>query len=425
MQKAFLLRSFLPRILCITLMSTLILSVQPADKAKTLAIALSNGFFTYHTLNSLRSQPSKTKYGLAALGCALGYIGGDSTPELAHGSVGHGVGITAHILGSLAGMFPTRAPGSILDNIGISLLDNIGVFLGGVHAGVSCAALTKKQVSLRVYDTVTPGESSEQTPQKPYTFANLAGTIPQDIREVTDFIAQSDKYRAVGAHMPKGILLVGPPGTGKTSIARAIAGEVNAKFIATTANRFIGKYAGQGPQSIQELFDEARAAIKDSAYQKAIIFIDEFDAIGCKRSSNVESGYAMEYRATINELLNQLDGFKQDDDIFVIAATNRHQDLDPALIRAGRFDRIVTVPLPDEQSREAILRLHAAKIKTDGNLNFGILAQKTRGLTCADLANIINEAAIHAVREDKTLVTQTHFEKVFQSSEKYRSRLGS
>lgn len=243
-------------------------------------------------------------------------------------------------------------------------------------------------------------------------FSNIAGTIDTDVLEITDFIKEKNKYTAMGARMPHGVLLVGPPGTGKTSLARAIAGESDAYFIALSASEFVGIYAGDGPQRVRNLFEQARLEVTSGKYKKAIIFIDELDAIGGARYEASDSA-SSEYRNILNELLNQMDGFIQDDSIFVLAATNRERDIDSALKRAGRFDRIVHISLPDEKSREAILRLYARDIKHSKNINFPALASRTAGLSGADLKNLVNEAAIAAVRAQANETKQEHFEDVF------------
>lgn len=213
--------------------------------------------------------------------------------------------------------------------------------------------------------------------------------------------------------MPRGVLLVGPPGTGKTSIARAIAGEVEAYFVAIAASEFIEMFVGNGPRRVRELFASARAAVSSGLYKKAIIFIDELDSIGGARNAVFDAGGA-EYRNTLNELLHQMDGFNLDESIFILGATNREQDIDPALKRAGRFDRIVEITLPDGESREAILKLYAQSIKCK-DIDFASLAQQTKGMNGAQLKNLVNEAAIHAVRDGKTETMQEHFECALRS----------
>jgi cell division protease FtsH len=295
-------------------------------------------------------------------------------------------------------------------------LDEFAVAAGGALFGLSIRAMLPK--SFGHIENGTQHDTKNEEHRKPFTFAHLAGTIPKEVREIADFIKGSNDYKAMGARMPKGILLIGPPGTGKTSIARAIAGEVKAKFIATSASAFIEMYVGVGPKRIRELFDEARAAIKNGSHKKAIIFIDELDTIGYKRS--LQSGGCSEPRATINELLNQMDGFNQDPDIFLMAATNRLEDLDPALTRAGRFDRIVTIDVPDAKSRAAILRLYTERIKADKNIDFKLLAERTVGCNCADLNVIVNEAAILAVREHAPCVNYGHLERTIRAYRKTR-----
>ena len=217
----------------------------------------------------------------------------------------------------------------------------------------------------------------------------------------------------MGAKMPKGILLVGPPGVGKTSIARAIAGECKAYFIAISASEVIGTFVGDGPRHIRELFAQARMAISAGLSKKALIFIDEIDSIGGSRYAVFDAADA-EYRNTLNELLHQMDGFAIDDSIFVLAATNREKDIDPALKRPGRFDRVVELTLPDMYSREAILKLYAQSIKHNKEIDFTSIARQTQGLSGADLKNVVNEAAIFAVRDDAKETNQLHFEKVLR-----------
>lgn len=297
----------------------------------------------------------------------------------------------------------------------------------GILSDLANALVILTEMNLRnlktVYENIikphwpTPGTVKDDF-QWPYTFADLAGEIPQDVLEITDFIKNREKYTAIGAQMIKGILLYGPGGTGKTSIARAIAGETNAAFFTASGSDFIEMYVGVGPQRIRELFDRARQALCEG-YTNAIIFIDEIDAIGGSRSFEPNS----EYRNTLNELLKQMDGFTQESGIFVIAATNNINLLDKALLRPGRFDRLVEIPLPNLKSREEILRHYIKKINYKGTGEFlTTLAQQTINMNGAELKSIINEAAIFAVRENIPFVTDKHLEMALKKALEQKKR---
>ncbi len=239
-------------------------------------------------------------------------------------------------------------------------------------------------------------------------FPELAGQLPQDVTEIVEFLENPARFTNLGARMPKGILLVGPPGTGKTTLARYIANTARASFFSASASQFIQEYVGVGPKRIRELFDEARQSIKNGPYKASILFIDEIDAIGNARDPFTNT----EYRNTLNELLNQMDGFHQDPTIVVIAATNNHKLLDPALTRPGRFDRIVKVTLPSYKDRKEILEHYTAYLKINIHeypIDFDFLATKTEGYSGAELKNLVNEAAIRAAREKAAWVQQKHF----------------
>ncbi|MBQ6719008.1 MAG: ATP-dependent zinc metalloprotease FtsH [Oscillospiraceae bacterium] len=231
---------------------------------------------------------------------------------------------------------------------------------------------------------------------KKVTFADVAGADEEkeELAEVVDFLRDPGKYTAIGARIPHGLLLVGPPGTGKTLLARAVAGEADVQFLSISGSDFVEMYVGVGASRVRDLFDQAKKLAP------AIIFIDEIDAVGRKRGSGLGGGHD-EKEQTLNQLLVEMDGFGRTEGVIVLAATNRPDILDPALLRPGRFDRQIHVGRPDVKGREEILKVHAKGKKLDDSVNLKIVARSTSGFTGADLSNLLNEAAIMAARENR------------------------
>ncbi len=237
-------------------------------------------------------------------------------------------------------------------------------------------------------------------------FDDVAGEdeAKENLSEIVNYLHDPSKYRDIGASMPKGILLVGPPGTGKTMLAKAVAGEANVPFFSISGSEFVEMFVGMGASKVRDLFKQA----KEKA--PCIVFIDEIDAIGKKRDGGKFGGGNDEREQTLNQLLTEMDGFEGSNGVIILAATNRPESLDPALTRPGRFDRRVPVELPDLQGREAILRVHAKKIKTEPSINYAQIARMASGASGAELANIVNEAALRAVRNHRTAASQADME---------------
>ncbi len=247
----------------------------------------------------------------------------------------------------------------------------------------------------KTYSTERPGT----------TFADVAGYdgVKQDIKEVVDFLRTPDRFAEIGARIPKGVLLVGPPGTGKTLIARAVAGEAGVPFLSVTGSDFMEMFVGVGASRVRDLFQSARKM------GRAIIFVDEIDSIGRKRGAGLGGGHD-EREQTLNQMLSEMDGFEATEGIVMIGATNRPDILDPALLRPGRFDRQVVVPLPELSERTAILRVHAKSKRLSPDVDLAVVARGTPGMSGADLANLVNEAALFAVRANEEEIFQHHFE---------------
>ena len=262
--------------------------------------------------------------------------------------------------------------------------------------GKSSMAFGMGKSSAKVYVQSTKG----------IRFSDVAGEdeAKESLAEVVDYLHNPDKYTQAGASMPKGILLVGPPGTGKTMLAKAVAGEAGVPFFSISGSEFVEMFVGMGASKVRDLFRQA----KEKA--PCIVFIDEIDAIGQKRSSGGVSGGNDEREQTLNQLLTEMDGFEENTGVMILAATNRPESLDPALTRPGRFDRRVPVELPDLQGREANLKVHAKKIKTAEDVDFHTIARMAAGASGAELANIINEAALRAVRGNRVVVTEADLE---------------
>ena len=241
-------------------------------------------------------------------------------------------------------------------------------------------------------------------------FADVAGEdeAKETLQEIVNYLHDPSKYQEIGASMPKGILLVGPPGTGKTMLAKAVAGESQVPFFSISGSEFVEMFVGMGASKVRDLFSQA----KEKA--PCIVFIDEIDAIGQKRSSGQYGGND-EREQTLNQLLTEMDGFDDNSGVIILAATNRPESLDPALTRPGRFDRRVPVELPDLKGREEILKVHAKKIKLAENVDFGTVARMASGASGAELANIVNEAALRAVRDGRRLVTQADLEESIET----------
>lgn len=235
-------------------------------------------------------------------------------------------------------------------------------------------------------------------------FSDVAGEdeAKESLTEIVDYLHNPKKYSEIGASMPKGILLVGPPGTGKTMLAKAVAGESNVPFFSISGSEFVEMFVGMGASKVRDLFKQA----KEKA--PCIVFIDEIDAIGKKRDGNI--GGNDEREQTLNQLLTEMDGFEGNTGVIILAATNRPESLDPALTRPGRFDRRVPVELPDLKGREEILKVHARKIKTESDIDFLQVAKMASGASGAELANIVNEAALRAVRSGRKIVSQADIE---------------
>jgi len=247
----------------------------------------------------------------------------------------------------------------------------------------------------RVYNQERPG----------ITFADVAGEeeAKKELQEIVDFLKQPERYRALGARLPRGALLVGPPGTGKTLLARAVAGEARVPFFSISGSEFVEMFVGVGASRVRDLFSKAKASAP------AIVFVDELDAVGRQRGAGLGGGND-EREQTLNQLLVEMDGFDEQTSVIVIAATNRPDVLDPALLRPGRFDRQVTVGLPDRAGREAILRIHTRKLKLGDDVDLDQVARRTPGFSGADLANLANEAALTAARHSQVEVCMEDFD---------------
>ena len=235
-------------------------------------------------------------------------------------------------------------------------------------------------------------------------FSDVAGEeeAKDSLKEIVDYLHGPARYKEIGAAMPKGVLLVGPPGTGKTMLAKAVAGEANVPFFSMSGSEFVEMFVGMGAAKVRDLFRQA----KEKA--PCIVFIDEIDAIGQKRDGRV--GRNDEREQTLNQLLTEMDGFEENSGVVLLAATNRPESLDPALTRPGRFDRRIPVELPDLKGREEILKVHARKVKISDNVDFSVIARMASGASGAELANIVNEAALRAVRDNRKAVTQEDLE---------------
>ncbi len=243
------------------------------------------------------------------------------------------------------------------------------------------------------------------TQQKKVTFKDVAGVdeAKQELHEIIDFLREPQKFQKLGGRIPKGVLLIGPPGTGKTLLARAIAGEANVPFFSISGSDFVEMFVGVGASRVRDLFEQGK---KNAP---CIIFIDEIDAVGRHRGAGLGGGHD-EREQTLNQLLVEMDGFESNEGVILIAATNRPDVLDPALLRPGRFDRRVVVPRPDVKGREEILRVHAKKIPISDDVDLTVLARGTPGFSGADLANLVNEAALNAARQNRKTVLMYDFE---------------
>lgn len=290
---------------------------------------------------------------------------------------------------------PDSSTSSLLTNIGISLLPVAAitlvlVFMLRSAQGQGNQALSFGKSRARLY-----GNEKDKV-----TFTDIAGSdeAKQDLEEVVDFLKSPKKFASVGARIPKGVLLVGPPGTGKTMLARAVAGEANVPFFSISGSEFVEMFVGVGASRVRDLFAKAK---KNAP---CIIFVDEIDAVGRRRGSGMGGGHD-EREQTLNQILVEMDGFEQGQNVIVLAATNRADVLDPALLRPGRFDRRVNIDLPERKDREAILKVHFAKKPLAKDVDLDALAAKTAGSSGADLANIANESAIIAARMNRKTIS--------------------
>ena len=301
-------------------------------------------------------------------------------------------------------VLPESNTSSLWVNIGISILPVILIagflfFMLRSAQGQGNQAMSFGKSRARLY-----GNEKEKV-----VFKDVAGTNEpkQDLQEIVEFLKYPKKFDDVGARIPKGVLLVGPPGTGKTMLARAVAGEAGVPFFSISGSEFVEMFVGVGASRVRDLFAKAK---KNAP---CIIFVDEIDAVGRKRGSGMGGGHD-EREQTLNQILVEMDGFEQGQNVIVLAATNRADVLDPALLRPGRFDRRVTISLPDRADREAILKVHFAKKPLAKNVNLDALAAKTAGSSGADLQNIANEAAIVAARHNRKEITQNDVTNAFE-----------
>jgi cell division protease FtsH len=300
-----------------------------------------------------------------------------------------------------------KVPAATFKSPQSSWLDSIGLFLPIILV-IGFFIWIQRRAAGQMGNVMSIGRSRAKTytADKPSTtFADIAGYegVKQEIREVVDFLRMPDQFKDIGARVPKGILLVGPPGTGKTLFARAVAGEAGVGFLSGTGSDFMEMFVGVGASRVRDLFQQARKM------GRAIIFIDEIDSIGRKRGAGLGGGHD-EREQTLNQMLSEMDGFETAEGIVIMAATNRPDILDPALLRPGRFDRQIVVPLPEYTERLAILKVHARDKRLSPNVDLETMAKGTPGMSGADLANLVNEAALFAVRRGAKEIERIDFE---------------